>query len=562
LALDYSPAPSPEDGPPLSAGALRDPAFLPAQIGGIAGAYALSLVLVALLLLILSKVRRNFLRNRDAPPEQSNFFVEFNPFPQPFQLQTEAEYQNQLEQFQKLSLQIPTSPRNFSLPSPSPLSPTRTNPFSPTKSQHSVFTASSPTSTVLAAGIDLSVDQTVVGRDKAMAQSQLEEMYKYVMEQEQAKAEGREYQGPPLTSPSSNTLSASPVKPAAALRKERNKPTSLNLNRDEKAQSRGSSIFSFLKSPRKSKMGAGGMSISSPIMTPMSATFPRHDDQEMNSIAPRHYAPPPPPPVPSTDLPFRRAAASAGEGSSHLPTPDISPVSTQSIDSRIDAAVGQPPSRTARREQRERHARRDDRLPSHSRDVSSTGTSTAGDHEPVSATSERSTSNLVGLPLSPRPGARFPSLDSLPASPRPHQQTFQVPSFNNPSTTSFPRPSLSSTAGPSGSSAVREGGVLPFRAYEAPLASPSATSHHTATTKQTVFTRPAPGPLSPGGGMHTGGLMTPWTGAPVPYTPYQPFSPLVPITPSVVTKADRKRMRRMEPKTPTVERVRGEDEYW
>jgi hypothetical protein len=36
----------------------------------------------------------------------------------------------------------------------------------------------------------------------------------------------------------------------------------------------------------------------------------------------------------------------------------------------------------------------------------------------------------------------------------------------------------------------------------------------------------------------------------------------VPITPSVVTKADRKRMRRMEPKTPTVEMVRGEDEYW
>lgn len=617
LVLDYSPAPSPEDGPPASAGALRDPKYLPAQIGGIVGAYAFSLVLVALLLLALSKTRRDHLRNRDRPPEDEGiFFEEFNPFPDPFLLQTEEDYKRQLEEFQRLeefehfqhqqqlqqpqfqhpqfqpfehsqdqqyyhpqfpqpqfepqqvqtlSLQIPTSPtRNFSLPSPSPLSPNRTGPLSPTKSQQSVFTAPSPTSTILAPGIDLSVDQTVVGRDRIMAQQQLEEMYKYVMEQEQAKAEGREYQGPPIASPSSNTVGAIPAK-AGGLKKERNKPTSLNLARDDKAQSRSSSIFSFLKSPRKNKMGAAGMSISSPIMTPMSGTFPRHDDQEMNAIQPRHYAPPAPPPVHS-DLPFRRAAASAG-GSSHLPTPDISPVSTQSIDSRIDAAVGLPPSRATRREQREREGRGNDRLPSayHARDISSTATSTAGgDHEPVSASSEQSTSKLVSrpsLPLSPRPGAtRFPSDISLPASPRPQQQTFQLPNHlanpnaANSSTSSFPRPS----GGNGSATAVREGGALPLRAYEeASVSSPTAPSY--ATTKQTVFTR---GPMSPGAGGMATGMRTPWTGAPVPYTPYQPFSPVVPITPSVVTKADRKRMRRMEPKTPTVEMVRSEEDLW
>ena len=600
LIFDYSPAPSPEDGPPDSAGALRDPAFLPAQIGGIVGAYAFSLVLVALLLLGLSKKRRDHLRNRDRPPEDDLF----DPFPEPFLLEQEEEYKRQLEQFQneqfqqfqheqfqheqfqheqfqheqfqheqfqnqqflqfqheqfqKLSLQIPQSPiRNFSLPSASPLSPTRTGPLSPTKSQRSIFTAPSPTSTVLAAGVDLSVDQTVVSRDRAMAQAQLEEMYRHVMEQEQAKAEGREYQGPPLTSPSANTLNASPVK-AGGLKKERVKPSNLNLARNDKAESRSSSIFSFLKSPRKNKMGAAGMSISSPIMTPMSGTFPRHDDQEMNAIPPRHYAPAAPPPVPSTDLPFRRAAAaaSAAGGSSHLPTPDISPVSTQSIDSRIDAAIGQPPTRAARREQREQQRGRDTdhHLPSHSRDASSAATSAAGDHEPVSATSERSTTGLVGLPTSPRPGVnRFPrgSVDSLPVSPRPHQQSFQLPPPTaNSSTASFP---TNSAAG--GSSAVRQGGALPLRAYEPSLSSPTAASY---TTKQTVFTR---APLSPGG-LPTGGLRTPWTGAPVPYTPYQPFSPVVPITPSVVTRADRRRMKRLEPRTPTVEMVRDADDVW
>ncbi|KAK4242721.1 hypothetical protein C8A03DRAFT_28950 [Achaetomium macrosporum] len=558
LIFDYSPAPPPEEGPPASAGALRDPSYLPAQIGGIVGAYALSLVLVALLLLALSRRRREHLRNRDR--DQDDVYFEFNPFPDPFLLESEEEYKRQLEQFQleqlqqfqfehaqnerfqKLSIQtdFPRSPvRNFSLPaSASPLSPTRYGPLSPTKSQRSAFTESSPTSTVLAAGIDLSVDQSVVSRDRAMAQQQLEEMYRHVMELEQAKAEGREYQGPPLPALPSGSVSASPAK-AGVTKKERNKPSNLNLARDDRSQSRSSSIFSFLKSPRKNK-APSGLNISSPIMTPMSGTFPRHDDQEMNAIPPRHYAPPAPPPVPS-DLPFRRAATASAAGSSHLPTPDISPVSTQSIDSRIDAAIGQPPSRATRREQRGRETRSDDKLPSHSRDVS-TATSTAGEYEPVSAASENSTTALVGLPTSPRPGVnRFPSLDSLPASPRPGQQTFA-----HSSTSSFPKHT----------SAVREGGTLPLRAYEPSVSSPTAASF---ATKQTVFTRAAPGPLSPG--LPTG-MRTPWTGAPVPYTPYQPFSPVVPITPTVVTRADRKRMKKFEPKTPTVEMVKSSDEIW
>ncbi|KAK3316313.1 hypothetical protein B0H66DRAFT_480241 [Apodospora peruviana] len=524
LNIDWDPAPSPEDGPPLSAGALRDPAYLPAQIGGIVGSYALSLVIVAILLLALAKTRRQRLNGGDLLDEDPTLLA-FNPFPAPFLLQSEEDYKNALQSFQQPGdySEPPQSPyKNFSLPSNSPLSPTKSGgyPLSPAKSQHSVLTAPSPTTTILSAGVDLSVDQTIVSRDRAMAQQQLEDMYKYVMEQEQAKEEGREYAGPPLPSPSTkSTVPNTPITPGGM---RKNKPMNLNLSREEKTQSRGSSILSFLKSPRKNKAPTG-VSISSPIMTPMSGTFPRQEEyQEMNPMPHRAYAPPPPPPVPSvSDLPFRRAAGN------NLPTPEMSPVSTQSIDERIDAALARPPTReskAARREARE----------AHSRDVSAT-TSGSDDHEPASAASEKSTSGLVGLPMSPKPGVnRFPSFDSLPASPRPGQ------GFNR-------------SRAPA---AIRPGGALPLRAYEPSLASPTTANQ---STKQTVFTRAAPGPLSPG--MMTG-LRTPYTGAPVPYTPYQPFSPVVPITPSLVTKADRKRMRRLEPKTPTVEMVRGTDDVW
>ncbi|KAL2266150.1 hypothetical protein VTJ83DRAFT_5502 [Remersonia thermophila] len=575
---------SAEEGPPLSAGTTRDRSILPAQLGGIAGAYALSLLLVAVILLALSKKRREHLKNRDKPPEQDNVYFGFNPFPQPFQLQSEEEYQRQLQEFQKLSLQIPPTPagaRNFSYPAAAPLSPA--------KSQHSVLSGRSPTSTILAAGIDLSVDQTVVHRDKAMAQQQLEEMYKHVMEAEQAKLEGRAYQ-PPVASPSLRSVHHAPQSPAQpTLKKEKHKPSSLNLHgADDRPQSRGSSMFSFLKSPKKSKSSA--MSISSPILTPMSGTFPRGghpEDQELSAMTPRHYhaplaSPRAAPGSSAADLAYCRAGPGGSASYQQLPTPDIF-------------------------DDRPRY--------SHSREASSATPSTTGDApEPYSAVSERSTSHLVsggaGLPSSPRPSVtRFPSVsvDSLPASPRPQQASFRFPEVDpsalpgmaggrggsnagahdlpapnpnqalagaanananaNASTTSLGRPAGTPTG--NAPSAVREGGVLPFRAFEPPT-SPSGTGFAaaaaattTTTVKQTVFTR---GPLSPGGpttgGLPTGGLRSPWTGAPMPYTPYQPFSPVVPITPTVVTKEDRKRMKRMEPRTPIVEMVKSTEEVW
>ncbi|RDA82801.1 hypothetical protein CP532_6285 [Ophiocordyceps camponoti-leonardi (nom. inval.)] len=126
----------------------------------------------------------------------------------------------------------------------------------------------------------------------------------------------------------------------------------------------------------------------------------------------------------------------------------------------------------------------------------------------------------VGLPRSPKPGAGFPR--------------------------TAPVPTLGTVRRPS---AVREGGLLPLRAYD-----PGKLGAGSATTIQTVLERKEPeGPM-------TG--RSPLSAGAVPYSPYQPYTPCVPITPSLVTKEDRKRMKKMTPKSPTVEMVKSTEDVW
>jgi hypothetical protein len=381
-----------------------------------------------------------------------------------------------------------------------------------------------------------------------MAQAQLEDMYKYVMEQEAAKEAGVAFRGP--TFPSAGRQQEQQEQNASSQnmlqKKGRNKPANLNLSGDaksERTQSRTSSILSALKSPLgKKKEKVQAISISSPIMTPMTGTFPpQYAGEEMNAIPPRHYAPAAPPPVPTGNPTFsqRRNVQMAPL----TPPDDVSPESTQSIDERLRAMAGKGKDRDVPEESNEDEEEEERQRQGHYYYHSRQQSSATMEADPISATSETSTTPLVrgervrdsrasGLPSSPKPGVnRFPSLNSLPSSPKPGA--------------TFSRPNAPS--------AVRTGGALPLRAYEPALMSPNT---YDRTVKQTVFERA--GPLSPG----MGTARTPHTGAPVPYTPYQPFSPVVPITPSLVTKADRKRMRRMEPKTPTMEMVQSSDDIW
>jgi hypothetical protein len=471
LNIDWGPAPSPEDGPAFSANALRNTAFLPAQIGGIVGAYAISLVLVAITLLALTKKRRQHLAAGN----------------------DEIDYQatTELKQNFYVETAFGETANNFSIPNFSYPSPTKTE-FSAAPP----FIHHSPTSSIGVPGVDPFVDQRIVAADRIMAQQQLEEMYKYVMEHEEAKQQGIVLEAPAVPSSRSDgraSISDKSVRSTLS-KKERVKPASLNVAaaNEEKSQSRTSSLLSALKSPKKKSVK--GVNISSPIMTPKSSTFPRYGSQEMNPMPPRHYMPAPPPPVPSPRMPplstqFRNPGTGAPL------TPDISPESVQSIDERLNnlgasTHMSQAPTEA----------------------------------DPISAVSNNSQVPLVGLPASPRTTTRF---STLPSSPKPGA-TFQRQ--NAPS-------------------AVRTGGTLPLRAYEPPMVSPSLVTH---TTKQTVFERK--GPLSP--------MSARTPGTAVPYSPYQPFTPCMPMTPSLVTKEDRKRMRKMVPKTPTLEMVRNTDDIW
>lgn len=96
--------------------------------------------------------------------------------------------------------------------------------------------------------------------------------------------------------------------------------------------------------------------------------------------------------------------------------------------------------------------------------------------------------------------------------------------------------------------------TLPFRAFDPPLASPSFSP----STKTTVLERSS----AVNGGLHTGGLRTPWSAGAVPYSPYQPFSPVLPITPRLVTKEDRKRRKKEEGRAPVLEMIKADDEMW
>ncbi|KAF4972282.1 hypothetical protein FSARC_1118 [Fusarium sarcochroum] len=465
---------------PIPGGPVNDTSYLPAQIGGIIGAYAVSLVLVAITLLALSKKRREHISSGidevDFAVRKDITSPDFPPAaPTSLNIVTDTSFNKQ--QFQE----SPDTPNPYIHPSPS--------------------------STVGAPGTNPFVDPRVVASDRVMAQSQLEDMYKHVLEHEDAKKRGVAYEVPlppaahhhhqPHGSASTLSLKSSMSSPS---KKERSKPATLNLSasREEKSQSRTSSFLSALRSPKKKAMR--GVSISSPLMTPQSGEFPIQEAQEMNAIPPRHYAPAAPPPVPTNQTPYG-SPAMPPKTHAPLPTPDISPESVLSIDERIESQL--PPA-------------------GHARTVSYAPT----ERDPESAISEHSQVPLVGLPSSPKPGSRFPS---LPSSPKPGQ-TFQR--ANAPS-------------------AVRTGGALPLRAYEPALASPNTIAR---TTKQTVFERR--GPLSPSG------AMTPHTAGAVPYSPYQPFTPCMPVTPSLVTKEDRKRMKRMVPKTPTLEMVQSSDDVW
>lgn len=288
LNIDWDPAPSPEDGPPLSAGASRDRSLLPAQIGAIVGAYFFCVAFIGIALFIANRKlrRQNVLANRSKDIEM-------------------------LEQNRKPSnLHIPTSPsspRNFSYPSPEK---NGTTPYVFPGSATSPRSPRSPYSPKTPPSLEHpNVDTRIVERDQQIMGRDLEDLYAHVMEQEEAKAAGVKVAELPLPS---KLQSAGPVPPAAPQRVpspkkiEKRRPSNIEVQEDHKhskSLSRTSSIISSLISPRRSTMKS--LRISSPI-SPKSARWQgeRGTEEENEPLTPRYYAPPPPPPVPKDQTPY------------------------------------------------------------------------------------------------------------------------------------------------------------------------------------------------------------------------------------------------------------------
>ncbi|PHH61321.1 hypothetical protein CDD81_500 [Ophiocordyceps australis] len=316
------------------------PDYLPAQIGAIVAAYGVSLVLVAITLLSLAKKRREHLLAGEHGLVSTPHHL-YSPDRPPAAL-----FCGSLAGAPKPTVDVP----NFSYPSP-------------IRSDFGQLALPSPTSVILIPGIDPAVDQRVVQADREMAQQQLEEMYRHVMEHEEAKERGVALDSPIVPAPAHHGSSSI----SSASKKDKTKPKGLNLSaaRGDKTQSRTSSILSALRSPRKKSVR--GTSISSPIMTPKSSVFA----QEMDAMAPTSYAPPPTAPVPVSANP---PAAPA----------ETSPQSLQSIDERISAQLGPPDS--------------------NARHLSQASAETG---PPLSVAERRSRGSPVGLPASPKPGATF-----------------------------------------------------------------------------------------------------------------------------------------------------------
>lgn len=233
------------------------------------------------------------------------------------------------------------------------------------------------------------------------------------------------------------------------------------------------------------------MTISPPISTPLSSTFPpegQASDEE--PLSPRYYTPPPPPPVPKDQVPYTHVRKNS----------QYSPVSpTRSIASQLSPGP---------------YGAQQFHRPNPSQ------TSIQSSRDPNSTTS--ATSQTPGFPA----------------------QSQRVPPYPNKSMSSVNLPSNNNSAS-----------QLPLRQFEPAMQSPSFSY----STKTTVLERT--NPLSPG--LTTGGgPRTPWSAGAVPYSPYQPFTPMLPMTPTLVTKQDRKRMKKMEPKTPTLEMIKGDDELF
>ena len=304
VSIDEGPAPSPEDGPPLAASAIRDKSFLPAQIGGIIGAYVVFVLVIGIAILF---VGRRFRRAAQASPRTLAMEM-LKP------IRTDAS---------KAFDPSPISPSTNAY-GPSPVSTVNTRNAwpSPEKSRSSQVWSTGHKQQPSVQSSVVTFDENVIEDDKARNQREMERLYEAVMEQDEQKSSSaldvgsgskpqipselqhlRNTPGPSkpsspppraeTKSPSRN-LTRSPLKSGS----RHPKPSPISIDRST-THSQASSRTSFGSFSRK--RGIRGLPISPPMGSPDLA--PDYETQygEAQPLSPRFYQPGPPPPPPPKD---------------------------------------------------------------------------------------------------------------------------------------------------------------------------------------------------------------------------------------------------------------------
>ena len=488
ISIDEGPAPAPQDGPPLSASAIRDKSYLPGQIGSIVGAYILVVIIVGA---SLSTVGRRLRRSAQESPRTLAMEM-LKP------VKTDGKASSDVS---------PVSPTQANPYRPSPISTINTKAewpspkktggwFSPTKGHRQHPSTQSSV---------ITFDESVIEDDRAKNQIEMERLYAAVSEHDEQMSKSASESGDrsssqrppelqhlrfassvnqPLSPPPEDTsfLSRMSTTSPRQTGSKMSKPSPISMistNTHSRASSR-TSLGSFSK-----KRGIKHLPISPPMGSPDLAPDNMQDYGEAEPLSPRTYAPGPPPPTPPQ---LQASIVSQMQSQTTLPDPR-----------RFEAR------NTPRSPQFQ--VSRTSSLNMHDSPAQSPGTTNnpifQSSHDPSNqddAQSQQSTEPSKGRHLLFKP-QRKPTPLTLGAQ----------------STTS-------------------SSNSLPLRSAPLPLRNMNTkySDRPKSTIKATVLERKAPPDRH---------LRTPMTGVPMtPYSPYMPFTPLTPMTPShLVTREERKR---------------------
>ena len=293
VSIFRGPAPSPEDGPPLSASALRDTSYIPVQAGSIVGAYLLFVIVTGIALLL---VGRRLRRAAQASPQtlamemlkpgQSNTSHNFGP--------------------------SPVSPATDNPYGPSPISTvdmksstwpspekTKSNAIWPSIGRRQNHQTSMQSSVI-------TFDDGVIEDDRARNQQEMDRLYAAVMEHEEHKSTSRVDLVGPQNPPELQHLRSGPAPQQQPPRSDTDSPARTVTVSPQK-QHRPSPIATQSRLSSRSSLGSFGrkrgvrnLPISPPMGSPELEVDRASSYGESAPLSPRVYEPGPPPPTPPT----------------------------------------------------------------------------------------------------------------------------------------------------------------------------------------------------------------------------------------------------------------------